>query len=156
MTEPQQPVDPPNFAASMPGSPPNVPITASGSVSESESESVSESRPLLLPWEGVEALRTVLGILDDHDVPVNTEAYQSISVTLLNAVMMGTQVGDIPIEVSLPEANLLLEGLRFTDVMSMDLPFYDMVVDTINFVGEQLLALWSNAEWLAFHDIECT
>ena len=74
------------------------------------------------------------------------------SDTLLNAVMMGAHDGDIPIEVSLPEANLLLEGLRFTDVMSMDLPFYDMVVDTINFVGEQLLALWTNAEWLAFHD----
>jgi hypothetical protein len=109
-------------------------------------------RSLVLPWEGVEALRTVLGILDDHEVPVNIEAYQSISVTLLNAVMMGPQEGDIPIEVSLAEADLLLIGLRFTDVMSMDLPFYDAVVDSINFVGDQLLAMWTSSEWLTFHD----
>jgi hypothetical protein len=131
MTEPEQPIDP-----------------ALVELHHSE----PDCRALVLPWEGVEALRTVLGILDDHDVPVDAEAYQSISVTLLNAVMMGPQDGDIPIEVSLAEADLLLIGLRFTDVMSMDLPFYDMVVDTINFVGDQLLAMWTNAEWLAFHD----
>ena len=107
---------------------------------------------MVLPWEGIEALRTVLGILDDHEVRVDAVAYESISIKLVNAVMMGPHEGDIAVEVSLPEANLLLEGLRFTDVMSMDLPFYDMVVDTINFVGEQLLALWSSGEWLAFHD----
>jgi hypothetical protein len=136
MTEPQQPVDPA----------PVEPALVEPAPSE------RDGRALVLPWEGVEALRTVLGILEDHDVPVNAEAYQSISVTLLNAVMMGPQDGDIPIEVSLAEADLLLSGLRFTDVMSMDLPFYDAVVDTINFVGDQLLAMWTNAEWLAFHD----
>jgi hypothetical protein len=120
------------------------------------SEPVADLRTLLLPWEGVEALRTVLGILDDHEVRVDTGAYESISVKLLDAVMMGPQDGDIPVNVSIAEANLLLEGLRFTDIMSMDLPFYDAVVDTINFVGEQLLALWTNAEWLAFHDTKHT
>jgi hypothetical protein len=129
MTEPEQPID-----------------------SSKSSPSALDFRSLVLPWEGVEALRTVLGILDDHDVPVDAEAYQSISVTLLDAVMMGPQDGDIPVEVSLAEADLLLIGLRFTDVMSMDLPFYDAVVDTINFVGDQLLAMWSSDEWLAYHD----
>ena len=111
-----------------------------------------ELRTMVLPWEGIEALRTVLGILDDHEVRVDAVAYETISIKLVNAVMMGPQDGDIPVEVSIPEANVLLEGLRFTDVMSMDLPFYDTVVDTINFVGEQLLALWSSTQWLAFHD----
>jgi hypothetical protein len=149
MIEPQQPNDP-SLADEF------SPESTSSSSSGLPESAAGGQRRLVLPWEGVEALRTVLGILDDHDVPVDAEAYQSISVTLLNAVMMGPQDGDILIEVSLAEADLLLIGLRFTDVMSMDLPFYDMVVNTINFVGEQLLAMWTSAEWLAFHDNKYT
>ncbi len=150
MTEPQPPFDPSRVAETLAnsGSNPSLP--------DVHRESGVDVRMLHLPWEGVEALRTVLGILDDHEVRVDPKAYEAISVTLLDAVMMGPQDGDIPVNVSLPEANLLLEGLRFTDVMSMDLPFYDAVVDTINFVGEQLLALWTNTEWLAFHDTKST
>ena len=145
MNEPDQPIDPQN--------PENLVNPAvSNPLTDSRSEPWAELRSIVLPWEGVEALRTVLGILDDHEVRVDAVACETISIKLVNAVMMGPQDGDIPVEVSLPEANLLLEGLRFTDVMSMDLPFYDMVVDTINFVGEQLLALWTSNEWLAFHD----
>jgi hypothetical protein len=146
MTEPEQPLDSLESTESPPAS----------SLADEHTGSGADLRTLVLPWEGVEALRTVLGILDDHEVRVNTAAYEAISVKLLDAVMMGPQDGDIPVDVSLSEANLLLEGLRFTDVMSMDLPFYDAVVDTINFVGEQLLALWSNTEWLAFHDTKRT
>jgi hypothetical protein len=145
MNEPDQPIDPMNVENL---ANPDV----SNPLTHSRSQVRSDLRSMVLPWEGVEALRTVLGILDDHEVRVDTVAYESISVKLLDAVMMGPQDGDIPIDVSLPEANLLLEGLRFTDVMSMDLPFYDMVVDTINFVGDQLLAMWSTNEWLEFHD----
>ena len=145
MNEPDQPIDPMNLA--------NLANPAvSNPPTDSRSEPRADIRSMLLPWEGVEALRTVLGILDDREVRVDAVAYEAISIKLVNAVMMGPQDGDIPVEVSLLEANLLLEGLRFTDVMSMDLPFYDMVVDTINFVGEQLLALWTSNEWLAFHD----
>jgi hypothetical protein len=149
MNEPDQPIDPLTLASL---ANPDVSNPPADSRAQAKSEVRSDLRSMLLPWEGVEALRTVLGILDDHEVRVDAVAYESISVKLLEAVMMGPQDGDIPIEVSLPEANLLLEGLRFTDVMSMDLPFYDMVVDTINFVGDQLLAMWSTNEWLEFHD----
>ena len=149
INEPDQPIDPinpENLASPAVSSPPI------DSRAQARSQARSDLRSMVLPWEGIEALRTVLGILDDHEVRVDAVAYESISIKLVNAVMMGPHEGDIAVEVSLPEANLLLEGLRFTDVMSMDLPFYDMVVDTINFVGEQLLALWSSGEWLAFHD----
>lgn len=148
MIEPTQPADP---AKTSEGS-----VEANAAGADVSATVGADLHTLVLPWEGVEALRTVLGILDDHEVRVDTAAYESISVKLLDAVMMGSREGDIPVNVSIAEANLLLEGLRFTDIMSMDLPFYDAVVDTINFVGEQLLALWTSGEWLIFHDTKRT
>ena len=50
------------------------------------------------------------------------------------------------------EADLLLRGLAFTEAMSVELPWYEMVVYTAQFVGDALLALWTDEQWLAYRD----
>jgi hypothetical protein len=113
---------------------------------------------LLLPWEGIEALRTVLGIVDDHELGVDQVAKESLERKLLEApralgpIGAGDETREVAIELELPEASLLLEALRFTDSMSMHLPFYDMIVETIQFVGDQITDLWSADEWMTHND----
>jgi hypothetical protein len=115
-------------------------------------------RILHLPWEGIEALRTVLGIVDDHELGVNQQAKASLETKLLAApkalgpIQAGDEDRQVPVELDLDEASLLLEALRFTDAMSMHLPFYDMIVETIQFVGDQITDLWTAAEWMTHND----
>jgi hypothetical protein len=113
---------------------------------------------LRLPWEGVEALRTVLGIVDDHEVKVDEVAYRNLSDKLnaapmqLGAIAAGDEDREIELDLAMPEAQLLLDALHFTDAMSMHLPFYDMVVETVQFVGDRITDLWSPEAWMHWRD----
>ncbi len=117
-----------------------------------------DTRPLSLPWEGVESLRTILGIVDDHELGVDADDRASLDNKLLIApqamgpIGAGTESQEIAIGVTMGEADLLLSALRFTDMMSMHLPFYDMVVETVQFVSDQLTDLWSPEEWMLWRD----
>jgi hypothetical protein len=116
------------------------------------------SRALCLPWEGIEALRTVLGILDDHEVRVDDAAKETLEQKLLAApqslgpIASGEESRTVAVALELPEARVVLQALQFTDSMSTHLPFYDMIVETIQFVGDQITDLWTTAEWMAFND----
>ncbi len=118
----------------------------------------SDSRPLSIPWEGVESLKVVLGIVDDHEFGVDPLARASLEAKLdaapkeLGPINAGEEAENLTLHMTMPEASLLLEALHFTDVMSMELPFYDMVVETIQFIGDRLTALWSPVEWMSFRD----
>jgi hypothetical protein len=117
-----------------------------------------DARPLVLPWEGVESLRTILGIVADHDLKVDSLALASLEGKLdlapqaMGAIGAGQELSEVAIGVTMPEADLLLMALRFTDVMSMHLPFYDMVVSTVQFVSDQLTNLWSSDDWMTWRD----
>ncbi len=39
-----------------------------------------------------------------------------------------------------------------TEVLSMEFPWYAQLVDTIYFISDQLLELWTNDEWLTFRN----
>jgi hypothetical protein len=112
---------------------------------------------LTLPWEGVESLQTILGIVDDHGLRVDVAAKDRLEDTLRIArakgpLRSGQEDTVISIELGLAEAALLLDALKFTDLMSMDLPFYDMVADTIQFVSDQLVSLWPAETWMKWRD----
>jgi hypothetical protein len=117
------------------------------------------TRALHLPWEGIEALRTVLGIVDDHELGIDPDAKSSLEHKLLEApralgpIGAGDEDREVAIDLDLTEASLLLEALRFTDSMSVHLPFYDMIVETIQFVGDHITDLWSADEWMTFNDV---
>ncbi len=117
-------------------------------------------RTLRLPWEGAEALRTALGILTDNGVAVDQELLTDLDTRLLQLwgdgydPRAGSQ--ERPITLTMREADLVLVALRYTDVMSMEFPFYDMVVETIQFVGDRITDLWSTAEWMTWNDRRAT
>jgi uncharacterized low-complexity protein len=116
------------------------------------------TRALTLPPEGIAALQTVIGIMEDHDLPLDPEPHYRLSMLLHD---MTTAVGtgptasldDVQIDITIDEASLLLRGLSFTEAMSTDLPWYEMVITTVHFVGDALMALWTADEWLAHRDM---
>ena len=114
----------------------------------------TEARMLSMPAEGVIALQTVIGIIDDHALPADPWVYASLIKTLQenSPVSTGGDGHEISIPLSMPEADLILRGLAFTEVMSVELPWYEMVIFTVQFVGDALVELWTDAEWLAYRD----
>lgn len=108
-------------------------------------------RVLDLPWEGAEALRTTLGIIDDNDVPLDAEVCTSLDRRLAGLFADGDRSAPRPFELSITEADTLVAGLQFTEAMSVHLDFFDMVRDTCVFIAEQLRGLWSDEEWAAYH-----
>ena len=107
-----------------------------------------------MPAEGVIALQTVIGIIDDHALPADQWVYASLTKTLTenSPVSTGAEGDEISILLTMPEADLLLRGLSFTEAMSVELPWYEMVIFTVQFVGDALVELWTDAEWLAYRD----
>lgn len=47
------------------------------------------------------------------------------------------------------DAALLLDGMAFTEMASVDLPWFDMVRWTSDFVTTELRSHWSDADWQA-------
>ncbi|MFM7270146.1 MAG: hypothetical protein ACKO2C_00725 [Actinomycetes bacterium] len=105
-----------------------------------------ERRRLELPAEGVQALLTILGIVDDQCVPVDRARRDRIERALVDASGGGA------VELSIAEAAFLMDGMDLTETMSMGLPWFDQVVMTAAFVRETLAEPWTDAEWLALRD----
>jgi hypothetical protein len=113
---------------------------------------VPGTRDLRLPPEGAEALRTVLGILDDAMAPIDPFLAADLDERLAalwvpaDGAVDDTRV----IPISVEEADLVLAGLRYTEAMSTELPWYPMVIDAVQFVADAVLDLWSDDEWVAW------
>ncbi len=112
------------------------------------------ARRLLLPIEAGQAIRQTIGILDDHgatDQPTRAtlleyQVWQAWSNNEWEA-MVGPER---EIELEIEDAALLLEGLAFTEAMSVDLPWFDMVQWTVDFMTQQLRPAWTEEEWTTY------
>jgi hypothetical protein len=90
------------------------------------SDSLGET--MMLPIEGAAALRQILGILSDHEVQDVDGRLDALDRRLVIAwsseewaSMSGAERG---IPMSRADAELLVRGLRFTEMMSTHLPFF--------------------------------
>ena len=114
-----------------------------------------EVRPLLLPVEGASALRETLLIMVEHLVDADPHTFASVA-TKVQDLYTDDELealdapGERTLELTIAEADLLLDGLRFTEVASVDLPWYPMVVQTVRFVSDALLGLFTDEEWLGW------
>ena len=52
------------------------------------------------------------------------------------------------VTLGIDDAALLLDGMAFTEVASADLPWFDMVRWTSDFVTAELRSHWTEVEWL--------
>ena len=52
------------------------------------------------------------------------------------------------IEIGIDDAALLLDGMAFTEVMSVEFPFFEMVQWTSDFVTAELRSHWSEELWM--------
>lgn len=108
-------------------------------------------RSITLPIEAGAALRETLGILDDHARSEDPERAIVLEQRVWDAwtrdewdSMSGT---DRDIELEIEDAAMILDGLSFTEAMSVELPWFEMVQWTVDFMTEQLRPAWTQEEW---------
>ena len=128
---------------------------------------MTEPRDVMLPAEAASSIDQILGIVLDSfmggsppahvgafgwgfDVERVVDLEQRLR-DVWNAEELSRGEGDErSIELSMEDVALILHGMAFTEVMSADLPWIDMVRWTSDFVTSQLRAPWTEDEWEAF------
>ncbi len=109
------------------------------------------TRTVTLPIEAGAAIHQTLGILDDHGrqrEPVRAALLeQRVWDGWTNEEWNALRGEDADIELEIEDAAILLDGLAFTEMMSADLPWFDMVRWTVDFMTEQLRSAWTDDEW---------
>lgn len=109
------------------------------------------ARTITLPIEAGAALRETLGILDDHQEAEDPYRSASLNLKILEAwsdeEWSAMQATDRSIEFDIEDAALILHGLAYTEMMSTDLPWFDMVQWTVDFIVGELRPTWTDDEW---------
>lgn len=107
-------------------------------------------REISLQPDAALALGEILGIMTDQLAEGSMhDRWNDEAVVTLVMKMHRAHDGET-IEMGLDEAALILDGMAFTEVMSVEFPFFDMVQWTSDFVTEQLRSHWSEDEWRSF------
>ncbi len=106
---------------------------------------------MTLPIEAGGALRQTLGILDDHmeaEDPYRAMALDQRLEELWSRDEWAAMSGPTrEIQLELEDAALILQGLAFTEAMSVDLPWFDMVQWTVDFISAEIRPAWTDDEW---------
>ena len=89
------------------------------------------TRILTVPIDGAAALRQILGILMDHDFDNGNDRVHELDTRLQipwnEREWLVLQGKDKGVPLSKQDAKLLVDGLYFTEMMSIHLPFFDQV-----------------------------
>ena len=112
--------------------------------------SSSMKRLVLLPPEAAMALNEIIGIMTDQLMEGNMNSrWDAEALVELQMRLHLAQDGEA-IEIDISEAALLLDGMAFTEVMSVEFPFFEMVQWTSDFVTQELRSYWNEDEWREF------
>lgn len=96
------------------------------------------------------ALGEILGIITDQLMEgAMSSRWDAEHVVELQMRLNDARDGE-EIDLGINDAALLLDGMAFTEVMSVEFPFFDMVQWTSDFVTQELRAHWTEDEWRAF------
>jgi hypothetical protein len=96
------------------------------------------------------ALGEILGIITDQLMEGSmTARWDAEHVVELQMRLNDARDGE-EIDIGINDAALLLDGMAFTEVMSVEFPFFDMVQWTSDFVTQELRSHWTEEEWRAF------
>lgn len=109
-----------------------------------------EPRKVVFEPDAVSALFEILGIMTDQLMEGNmVNRWDAETVVGLQLRLSGLRDGE-SVEIGIDDAALLLDGMAFTEVMSVDFPFFEMVQWTSDFVTAELRSHWSEDLWLAY------
>jgi len=111
---------------------------------------VIEARTIHLEPEAVMAMSQILGIMLDQMFDAETSTmWNTEHIIELEARLVAPAEGE-PVELGIDDASLLLQGMAFTEVMSAELPWIDMVRWVTDFVTTELRQHWTEEEWRNF------
>ena len=109
-----------------------------------------EPRMIDLPREAISAIFEILGIMTDQLMEGNmVSRWDAEAVVDLQIRLSGVEENDAVL-LGIDDAALLLDGMAFTEVMSVSFPFFEMVQWTTEFVASELRSHWSEEIWLAY------
>lgn len=109
-----------------------------------------EPRQVVFEGDAVSALFEILGIMTDQLMEGNMVGrWDAEAVVELQMRLSGLNDGEA-VEIGIDDAALLLDGMAFTEVMSVDFPFFEMVQWTSDFITAELRSHWSEELWLAY------
>ena len=109
-----------------------------------------EPRTIVFEPDAVSALFEILGIMSDQLMEGNMlTRWDAEAVVGLQLRLSGLKDGEA-VEFGIDDAALLLDGMAFTEVMSIEFPFFEMVQWTSDFVTAELRAHWSEELWLEY------
>ena len=112
-------------------------------------------RPLLprrvtFEREAALALGEILGIITDQLMEGSMQSrWDAEHVVELQMRLHDATDGE-EITLGIDDAALLLDGMAFTEVMSVEFPFFEMVQWTSDFVTGELRSHWTEEEWRSF------
>lgn len=107
-------------------------------------------RNVILPPEAAMALNEIIGIMTDQLVDGNMQSRWNAEVLVELEMRLHEAEDGSAIQMGIDDAALLLDGMAFTEVMSVEFPFFEMVQWTSDFVTTELRAHWTEDEWREF------
>lgn len=106
-----------------------------------------EPRSVTFEQEAVLALSEILGIMSDQLMDGEMQQRWDAEHVVDLQLRLNDAHGGDAIEIGIDDAALLLDGMAFTEVMSVEFPFFEMVQWTSDFVTEELRQHWSEDQW---------
>ena len=109
-----------------------------------------EPRVIRLDREATLALSQILGIMLDQLFELDaSQGWSTEDIIDLDARLVDSLEGE-SITLGIDDVALLLQGMAFTKLMSVDLPWFETVQWVTDFVTSELRQHWTDQEWLAF------
>jgi len=109
-----------------------------------------EPKDIAFTEDAVLTLTELIGIMTDQLFEGNmSERWQAEHLVDLQ-VRINDHYEGLPVRMGIDDAALLLDGMSFTEVMSVDFPFFQMVQWTSDFITSELRSHWTEDQWRAF------
>ena len=109
-----------------------------------------QPREIQLDSGAVMALGQILGIMSDQMFSGEGRSPWDIEHLFELDERFAEHVEGTPITLGIDDVALVLQGMAFTEVMSADFPWVEMVRWTSDFVTGELRQYWTEDEWRTF------
>lgn len=109
-----------------------------------------EPRSLPLSPDALATLLQLVGIMTDQVMSGDAPRWEVATLMQLEvALETAVMDPDTPITLGIDDVALLLEGMAFTEIASAELPWFDMVRWTSDFITAELRPYWTDEQWRA-------